>query len=171
MALATITSNFSFATVYTYNIIYDTTTQTCGTTGKVAHCFQVFAFTLATDNPGDVFDINVTFNNPLHVAGSSTRSKLFDGFYDTNATWAYDAPNAETYDTLTVVGYVGRPGVITGGYYSYNNSYYAAALFTKPSGGFSVTGYRSAITVVTKDPFSLVKLIVGTQMGVPEPSV
>src|ERR1700722_11772222 len=83
------------AATYDFNLTYNVADQICGTTGTDEHCGIVFATTLPTDNPGDQYNIDVTFSQRVYISGSKSLSQIFAGLYDTEAAYGQpDLPNA-----------------------------------------------------------------------------
>lgn len=166
----TLVASNATATVYTYDLAVDNAAATCGVSGDVRYCENFYAVTPASDNVGDQYKFNITFDQREYVPGSATNSSLFVGFYDSMASYNAVHHDASESQTSSVVGYLGPPGLITSFSYAYDGYYGVVGFFTSPNPGFSVTGLNSTVDVLTQDPFPLGGLVVAWQATIPEPA-
>ncbi|HEY2050003.1 MAG TPA: PEPxxWA-CTERM sorting domain-containing protein [Caulobacteraceae bacterium] len=170
-ASAFVISNNSIAAVYTYNLTFDPSTFPCETAAGFHQCYAFNSIVPPTDNPGDEYNINVSFTKPIVVGPSGKFSQVYAGFYDLSASFGGGSlSNALEYNASSVTGYVGPAGLSLGGFESSHNGYYGWAALYGPNPGFTVTGLSTTIDVKTKDPYPLVQLIVASDVEVPEPA-
>jgi hypothetical protein len=172
------------ATGATYNFtgVADLSSLTCGTTvtGAVTQTNCFYAWDLAfsappigpslTLNAGDVVNVNITFDNPttVTVPGSNTQSSLFavllDGNYgNCQSTPATCLANTST-STVTLTGYSGPSGLVTGpATYTTNDFYVAPAILNGLNTGFSATGFAATFDIDSSDPYAIPFIAIETQ--------
>lgn len=156
------------AATYDFTVPVDVGTGIPAQTGDFRGTLYLFPNLPSTDNVGDVYNIDVTFSQRLYVPGSATISTVYAGFYDETSFSTGSLNLSESFVT-TPVGYMG-PANPTLSLSGLNTAYVGGITVFGNNPGFSVTGFDTSITVLSKDPYPLTGLVVAVVEAVPEPA-
>jgi PEP-CTERM motif len=168
-----LSSSAANAAVYNIDIPFQVSGTPCVAAGNVKTCSRFFLLSNAiASQPGDTFNVDVTYDRRAHVGGAATESLVFSLLVDSS----YPTPNRSGPDfnlsTASMTGYIGQAGFFTGPYLqSFRGGFLGSTgFFGSPSTGFSLTGVDYTLNLFTPDPYPIIGVSIGSAVAVPEPA-
>jgi hypothetical protein len=172
LSAVTLASAPASAADYVFDVAAKVADLQCFSNGSDRNCFVLFAVTPPSDNVGDNYFVNATFDGPVFVPKSSGFGYAYTTFNDQFVT-PFDINGTNNVrSSLVMTDFSGQGAPNSGPYLLLNRSNYVAiGGYDAVNPGFSFTGFNASIHLLSHNPNSLVALSVGYFVrGVPEPA-